>query len=135
MDRWIALGNAEPGHFLAGLDANRDWIKANVLHLSPSFIYNPTGKILAALAVSQNESYFLRVYDVAAYQRLVYLAFQLKRQHIATADVASFMSTHPEWSTHPVDGSTFRWNEQRGELSVNTLGQHPMDQRFSVGLH
>ena len=102
--------------------------------MAPRSLYNPVGNILIKIAEAQIDGYCLRVYDVAAYQRLVYLAFQLKRQHIATADVASFMSTHPEWSTHPVDGRTFRWNEQSGELSVNTLGLHPMGQRFGVFL-
>jgi hypothetical protein len=87
-----------------------------------------------ALPGSQKDSYLLRAYDVAAYQRLVYLVFQLKRQHIATADVASFLKAHPEWSTHPVDDGTFRWNAQTAELAVNTLGPHPKDQRFSVTL-
>ena len=79
-------------------------------------VFGETGKILAALAVSQNESYFLRDYDVAAYQRLVYLAFQLKRQHIANADVASFMSTHPSWSTHPVGGRIFVGTHKAGSF-------------------
>jgi hypothetical protein len=63
-------------------------------------LYNPIGKILVAIATPQHDAYALRVYDVAAYQRLVYLAFQLKSQHIAAADGASFLSAHPEWSTH-----------------------------------
>ena len=84
------------------------------------------------LAVSQIDTYPMRVYDVAAYQRLAYLAFQLKRQHIATADVAAFLNAHPEWSTHPVDGRPFRWNSQPRELAVNTLGEHSKQLRFSV---
>jgi hypothetical protein len=76
----------------------------------------------------------LRAYDVAAYQRLIYLVFQLKRQHIVAADVASFMKAHPDWSTHPVDGKPFRWNAETAELAVNTLGEHPKDQRFGVTL-
>lgn len=132
--RWVALGDSEPSQFLVNSAANRGWIKANVLHLSPGFIYNPTGKILAAVAVSQNDAYFLRVFDVAAYQRLVYLVFQLKRQHIATADVPAFLSAHSDWSTHPVDGQTFTWNKETGELAVNTLGENSKERRFSVVL-
>ena len=130
--RWVALGDSEPSQFLVNSAANRGWIKSNVLHLSPGFIYNPTGKILAAVAVSQNDAYFLRVFDVAAYQRLVYLAYQLKRQHVATADVPAFLKAHPEWSTHPVDDRTFSWNAETDELTVNALGPHPKEQRFSA---
>ena len=79
--------------------------------------------------------FLVNSFDVAAYQRLVYLVFQLKRQHIATADVAAFLKAHPGWSTHPVDGKPFSWNPETGELAMNTLGEHPPGQRFSVILH
>jgi hypothetical protein len=132
--QWIALGNSDSSQFYLNREAYREWLDHNEPHLSPSFLYNPIGKILVKLAVSQNDAYPLRVYDIAAYQRLVYLAFELKRQHIAMPDVASFLVAHPEWSTHPVDGMPFRWNAETGELAVNTLGEHPKDQRFNLRL-
>jgi len=130
--RWTALADSEPSLFYRNRDANRDWVKENEPHLSLSILYNPIGKILLAIATPQNDAYPLRVYDVAAYQRLVYLVFQLRRQHIQTADVASFLPAHPEWSTHPVDGKPFHWNAETGEFAVNTLGEHSKAQRFSV---
>jgi hypothetical protein len=133
-ERWVALGESDPSHFYLNREANREWLEQNEPHLSPAFLYNPIGKILLKLAVSQNDAHSLRVYDVAAYQRLVYLAYQLKRQHIATADIPAFLKAHPDWSTHPVDGALFRWNAETRELAVNTLGEHPKDQRFSVRL-
>jgi hypothetical protein len=44
----------------------------------------------------------------------------------------AFLKAHSEWSTHPVDGIPFRWNAETGELAVNTLGEHPKEQRCSV---
>jgi hypothetical protein len=132
---WAALADSEASQFLRNREAIREWLEQNEPHLSLGSLYNPVGKILVKLAVSQNDSYPLRVYDVAGYQRLVYLAYQLKHQHVATADVPAFLKTHPDWSTHPVDGKPFRWNAETGELAVNTLGEHPKDQRFSVTLH
>lgn len=131
---WAALMDSDPSQFLQNRDVNRQWLEENQPHFSPSSFYNPVGKILVRVALSQNDSYPLRVYDVAAYQRLVYLAYQLKRQHIATGDVSAFLKAHHEWSTHPVDDKPFSWNAQTGELSVNTLGEHPRDQRFGVTL-
>jgi hypothetical protein len=130
--RWAALADSEPSQFLSSRSANREWLTHNDLHFSLGYLYNPIGKILIAIATPQNDTYPLRVYDVAAYQRLVYLVFQIKRQQIATPDVAAFLEAHPEWSTHPVDGKPFRWNAETGELGVNTLGEHSRDQRFSV---
>jgi len=129
---WVALGDSDPSQFNLNRDAYREWLASNELHLSPAFLYNPIGKLLVKLSVSQNDGYSLRVYDVAAYQRLVYLLLQLKRQHIARADVPAYLKAHTEWSTHPVDGRPFDWNAQLSELSVDTLAEHPKEQRFSV---
>jgi hypothetical protein len=133
--RWITLANSDPKEFEQNRQVFREWLDKEGPHLTPSYIYNPMGKILASIAGAQYDSYPLRVYDVAAYQRLVYLAYQLKHQHVSTADVPSFLKAHPEWSTHPVDGKPFSWNAGSGELAVNTLGEHPKEQRFSVILH
>jgi hypothetical protein len=130
--RWITLANSDPKEFEQNRQVFRESLDMEGPHLTPGYIYNPMGKVLASLSGVQYDSYPLRAYDVAAYQRLVYLVFQLKRQHIATPDVAAFLKAHSEWSTHPVDGSTFRWNSETGELAVNTLGEHQKDQRFSV---
>jgi hypothetical protein len=132
--QWTALADSAPGQFLQNREATRAWVKQNAPNPSPWSLYNPVGKFLVALAISQSDSYPLRVYDVAAYQRLVLLVFQLKRQHIAPADVASFLVAHPEWSTHPVDGKPFSWNAQSGELAINTLAENSKQRRFSVVL-
>ncbi|HTD74314.1 MAG TPA: hypothetical protein VK652_12370 [Steroidobacteraceae bacterium] len=131
---WVALGDSEPSEFERNRHAYREWLEKQGPHLAPNYIYNPMGKILASLAGAQYENYPLRAYDVAAYQRLVYLAFQLKRLHIATPDVAAFLKTHPEWSTHPVDGKLFGWNPDTAELTVNTLGEETRGRRFSMTL-
>jgi hypothetical protein len=131
---WAALMDSEPSQFLQNREVDRQWLEENQPHFSLSSFYNPVGKILVKVAMSQNDSYPLRVYDVAAYQRLVYLVFQLKRQHVTTADVPAFLKAHPEWSTRPVDAKPFSWNADTGELAVITLGEHPKDQRFSVRL-
>jgi hypothetical protein len=132
--RWIAVGNADPRVFEQDRQTYHEWLEKKGPHLTPSYIYNPMGKILATLAGTQYANYPLRAYDVAAYQRLVYLVFQRKRQNVAAPDVAAFLKAHPEWSTHPVDGKPFSWNSATGEFAVNTLGEHPKDQRFSVFL-
>jgi hypothetical protein len=132
--QWSALADSDPSLFLKNRETYQAWRKQNDLHFSPTFLCNPIGNILVAVAVSEPDAHPRRVSDVAAYQRLVYLAYQLKRQHIANADIASFLAAHPDWSTHPVDGQPFRWNAATGELAVNTLGEHPKEQRFGMTL-
>ena len=131
--QWVALGNSDPSQFYRNRDAYRAWLQQYEPHLSLRALYNPVGNILVKIAAPQNDAYSLRVYDVAAYQRLVYLAYQLKRHDIAVADIPAFLTAHPEWSTHPVDGRPFRWNPETRELAVNTLGERSKDWRFSIG--
>jgi hypothetical protein len=133
--RWVSLGDSEPSGFEQSRQSYLEWRDKEGPHLAPNYIYNPVGKILVTPIGTQYDGYPQRVYDVSAYQRLIYLAYQLKRQHTATADVPAFLKAHPDWSTHPVDGKPFQWNADTGELTVNTLGEHPKDQRFSVILH
>jgi hypothetical protein len=102
--RWITQANSDPKEFEQNQQAFRGWLDQEGPHLTPSYIYNPMGKILASIAGAQYDNYPLRAYDVAAYQRLVDLVFRLERQHVAAADVSAFMKAHPDWSTHPVDG-------------------------------
>jgi hypothetical protein len=130
--RRIALGDSEPSEFERHRQTYESWLEKDGTRLSPSYMYNPMGKILVNLSAAQKNSYSLRAYDVGAYQRLVYLAYQLKRQHIASDGVPAFLKAHPEWSTHPVDGTPFRWNARLSELALNTLGEQQKEQRFSA---
>ena len=128
------LADSDPAHFYRARDAYRLWFEQNEVHLSPPVFYNPIGKILVRIAAPTYDAYPMRVFDVAAFQRLGYLAYQLRQRHIATPDVAAFLREHPEWATHPVDGKAFRWNAETGELAVNTVGKHPEGRRFGVTL-
>jgi hypothetical protein len=130
--QWVTLGDSDPSRFYRNRETNREWFKQNEPRLSPTLLYNPVGKILVRVAASQNDRYSLRAFDVAAYQRLVYLVFELKRQHVSVPDVAPFLQAHTEWSTHPVDGKPFSWNAETRELTVNTLGERAIDQRYGV---
>jgi hypothetical protein len=133
-ERRIALADSAPSEYERNRKAYEDWLEKDGPHLSAADIYNPMGKILVSLAAAQEDTYTLRAFDVAAYQRLVYLVFQFKRQHIAPANVAAFMTAHPDWATHPVDGKPFHWDETKGEIAVNTLGDRRTEQRFSINL-
>jgi hypothetical protein len=132
--RRISLNDSTPGEFLRNRKVYEVWLEKEGANPSPSYVFNPVGKILASLSAVQKDTYALRAFDVAAYQRLVYLVFQIKRQRIATADIASFMQAHRDWSTHPVDDETFSWNADSGEIAANSLGDRSKAQRFSIVL-
>lgn len=87
------------------------------------FVYNPTGKTLEAIADSGYGGYPLRAWDGAAFQRLVRLSYEIRRQRIDPAGIPAFMKQHPEWSTHPSDGRSFVWDSAAGTIRVQTLGK------------
>jgi hypothetical protein len=134
MMQLAALADSDPARFSQALEAYRGWLKENETFLSPTILYNPVGKILVGIWATTYEDYPMRAFDVAALQRLVYLAYQLRLQRIDTSDVAAFLVQHPEWSTHPIDGKPFRWSPATGELAVNTAGRYQDARRFRVAV-
>jgi hypothetical protein len=135
MGRLRGLADGDPAQFSAGLGDFHRWVSRNVW--SDSVVpplYNPVGRALVGIAVPPYEDYPKRVYDVAAMQRLVFLAYQIRRQSISAADIPGFMKQHPEWSTHPIDGTPLRWDLRTHVLSVVRVGRDNDDRRFSLTL-
>jgi hypothetical protein len=128
------LALSDPHGFSIAKEAYRAWLRENETPHSPSVLFNPVGKILVSIAAPAYPDYLLRTYDVAAFQRLVYLVYQIRRQGIELSEIPKFIKQHPEWSTHPVDGTPFRWNPQSGELVVDPFGTNPVGWRFSVAV-
>jgi hypothetical protein len=126
------LADADPAGFSQSRAAYHDWLERHERVFSPAMVYDPVGKILVARAAASWDDFPLRVYDVAALQRLVALSFQLRMQGIGRSEVASFLAQHPQCSLQPVDGRRFSWNPATGELAVKTEATHPRGQRFSV---
>ncbi|HYM28851.1 MAG TPA: hypothetical protein VET66_11920, partial [Steroidobacteraceae bacterium] len=84
--------------------APHDEPAADEVHLA-SFrsVYNPIGKYLAAVA-GAHEPYPARAWDGAAFQRLLRLSYEIRRQRVAAAAIPTFLARHPEWAHHPADG-------------------------------
>jgi hypothetical protein len=95
-------------------------------------VYNPIGKTLAALAEPGWSGYSARAWDGAAFQRLVRLSYEIRRQRIDAAGIPAFMRQHPEWSTHPSDGRSFAWDSAAKTLRVQTLGKETNGRVFFV---
>ena len=129
------LAVSDPQRFSVTREEYHSWLRDDEIFYSPRTLFNPVGKILVSIAVPHYEEYIIRAYDVAAFQRLVYLAYQLRRQGIELREVPTFLKQHPEWSTHPVNGTPFRWNPQSKELTVDPVGPNPVGRRFSVAVY
>lgn len=97
-------------------------------------VYNPGGKIIAALAESFWRGYPARAWDGAAFQRLVRLSYEVRQRQIDATGIPAFMKEHPEWSTHPQDGRPFVWDSAAGTVRVQTLGKDSSGRPYFVKL-
>lgn len=132
--RLIALGDGDPGNYLERRDAFRVWQQGRDRAIVGINYYNPLGKMLVSIAPPDEDDYIARVFDVAAFQRLVFLAYQIRVRCIESNEVAAFMRQHPDWATHPIDARPFQWNAASGELSVLPVGKNTRKTRFSLKL-
>lgn len=95
-------------------------------------VYNPVGKLMAAVTASGYGGYPARAWDGAAFQRLLRLSYEIRRQRIDAAAIPAFMKQHPEWSTHPSDGRSFVWDAAAGTIRVQNLGKDNSGRVFFV---
>jgi hypothetical protein len=134
IQRLSALANGDPGNFAERRAIFRMWQERRYLTNSWASYYNPVGKTLLAIVPPNEDNYAARVYDVAAFQRLVFLAYQIRLRCIGSQDVAAFMQQHPAWATHPIDAKPFYWDPVNGELGVLPVGKNTQKTRFSLKL-
>jgi hypothetical protein len=127
------VADAPPKDFFAARDAYRKWLADNV-RFGLHYFYDPFGKFLANITAEGYLDYIVRAYDGAAFQRLVRLGHEIRSQRIPDGAIPSFIEQHPEWASHPVDGSPFVWNAETREIAVQTLGNEPEGRRFSISV-
>lgn len=95
-------------------------------------VYNPIGKILVAVAIPAYERFPLEAYDVAALQRMVKLAYEIRVHQVTSAAIPRYMKLHPEWSRHPVNGRAFMFNAVTDRLSLERLARRQDSRHFSI---
>jgi hypothetical protein len=125
-----ATGDGDPAQFTQSLAQLREWMDGRFK--TAKSLYNPLGKFMVWLGTSYYLEYLSRGYDVAAFQRLVCLAYEIRRQGITVERVQAFMQQHPELSRHPIDNKPFEWDAKAGIIKVKTVSQHPVKWRSSV---
>ncbi|MBS0395202.1 MAG: hypothetical protein JSR54_11285 [Proteobacteria bacterium] len=134
MEHARALADGDPASLPAQRAQLRRWLDDRPPFHGVRWLYNPVGKALLAMGTPGYDGYPERVYDVAALQRLVRLALALRLEQVPAQGVERFMHEHPQWSTHPVGGTSFRWDPGQGQLSLDPVGGHPRPSRFALTL-
>jgi hypothetical protein len=116
LERLIAVTDGDPSRYSENAREYAEWFDHLTEKTFPAILHNPVGKSLVDLGGPGFLDYPLRTFDVAAFQRLVVLAYHLRAQDVAPADIPRFMAEHPEWSIHPVDAVPFTWDAATAEI-------------------
>ncbi|HQU16803.1 MAG TPA: hypothetical protein PLO69_11965 [Gammaproteobacteria bacterium] len=129
--KFIAIANGPPRKLESAMAAYSNEIDCMGTP-KLSCLYNPIGKILSAIAAPAYEQYPLRAYDVAALQRMVRLAYAIRVQKVPMGDIVSFMRRHPDWSTHPVTGVQFNFDQATTRLSVVPTSEQQKHRKLDI---
>jgi hypothetical protein len=125
------MADAAPRDLLAAQETRDRWNDRN-LDFGPSYIYNPVGKLMVAIAAPAYDEYPLRVYDVAAFVRAARLGYEIRKARVSASDIPAFIREHPEWGTHPASGEPFVWDPQTRQIRVRQVARAPRERRFYV---
>jgi hypothetical protein len=126
------LADSDPAKFSSARGAFDEWLEKNGSKLSPTAIFNPLGKFSVWVSAPADAHDILSVYDVAAFQRLLFLAYQMRRQGIEPSGVLAYVAQHREWYTHPIDNRPFQWTPRLQRLAVAREADYAGSQLFSV---
>jgi hypothetical protein len=129
-----ALADGDPGDYTARRSAHDAWVRKDLSFDAARLVYNPVGRTLIAISISGQDDYPARVYDVAAMQRLVFAAYQVRRRGISADGVPALLAANPDWGTHPVDRAPLQWDGTTRSLAVVCVGKHPAASRFTLVL-
>jgi hypothetical protein len=128
------MADAGPHNLKAARLLRDEWLERHYgfpEHLT-SWAYNPFGKIMNSAGALSYDDYLARGYDMDAFQRLVRLGYEIRRQNVPQSFIADFMKQNPAWATHPVDGSPFVFDPTKHEITMTPLGTHPRGRRFTI---
>lgn len=105
-----------------------EWL-ADYARMGPAMLYNPFGHILTSIAMPDFANHGLRARDVAAFQQLVRVSYEIRRQGLDNDAVAAFIKDHPELAAHPISGQAFEWDARMRELRLLTVGSTTRSER------
>ncbi len=110
------LASRSPPDF-AGLPEN---VQAEADALSEpgiTWIYDPVGKLLTAIAIPAYPNFVARVFDLAAFIQLARAQLDLRLAAIAPDGAPAFLAAAAPDTRNPYTGNPFDWNAMTRELS------------------
>ncbi len=85
-------------------------------------IYNPIGKLLAAIALPAFADYIPRVYDLDGTMRLVALQLEIYNKQLPDSEIPHFLETAGKSFADPYTGKPMQWDAGKRRLYFKGMG-------------
>ena len=82
-----------------------------------TWVYNPIGKVLTAIAIPAYPDFIARVFDLAAFVQLVGAQLDLRLAAVEPDQMATFLADTGPDTRNPYTGQPFAWDAATRELS------------------
>lgn len=96
-----------------------------------TLVYNPIGKVLAAVGMP-TFNYAERVHDAEALRRSLVAKIQALQRGLAPADIPAFLATLPPQLANPWTGQPLDWDPRQREIGFVPMSTHSQRQRLGA---
>lgn len=120
MGQLQVLGNAPPAEFKMRMTQWREWEATHAQTLGLQSLYNPLGRSMFDVGSGIDDEYPERAQDLAAFERAVRLAYEIRMNRIANSDIPAYIR-HSELAMYPATGEEATWDATRSQLSVRPM--------------
>lgn len=126
------LGDTPPSEFKSKLAQWHAWEAANLEILRPSSLYNPSGKLMVDIGARIYDEYPKRAQDLAAFERAVKLAYEIRIKRIASSEIPAYIHSRPELAVYPATGEEVSWDAMRSQISIRPMVSRSPPRRFTI---
>ena len=126
------FGNASPADFKLEQAQWHEWEATHFQMLSPRSLYNPSGKLMLSIGAGIYDEYPKRAQDLAAFERAVKLAYEIRINRITNGEVPAYIHSHSELALYPATGEEVTWDAMRSQISIRPMVTRSPPRRFTI---
>ena len=134
MEQLRQLGDSNPAEFSHQLASWHEWQATHFEPFRLEALYNPLGQWTLGMGATLFDYYPIRAQDLAAFERAVKLAYEIRMNRIGEKDVPAYIASRPELSSYPAAGIPLSWDAARYEISVHAVDTNFLSHRFTIAV-
>lgn len=116
----IELSELTPQNFALAV-TRKDFERATDPYVKSSFLYNPAGEIIAAVAKVDTSRYIEKGYNLEGVRRLAYLKILSFKGNVPPERMQQFVDKHSGDFGNPYTGAPMKWDSQKKSLFFNPV--------------